>query len=304
MLRKLTIIVVLVAVYVAVVSRTIDHWNATFPSCHGSKCVVLVTGASRGIGRAIALRLGEAGYSVYAACRKEADFVQYDSVTNVTPVRLDSMNRTNVDEVIRKLPSLYAVVNNAGIGADSVFEFDQTWEAVIDLNLKAHMYITQKLLEQMRRNRQGRIVQIGSIIADIPGPGSAAYIASKSGLRAFADSLRREVRHLGVHVSTIQPGFTTGTDMAFSVLPRFLELRKRCATDSDFADYNKFYDEKAVNSFEMAFNATLGPMEEVTADVLHAIESPRPHNYYSQSILKYMTPIISLLPTGLQDIIF
>ena len=145
---KLTVAVLFVAVYVALCARVSDRMNAAFPTCQPAReaCAVLVTGGSRGIGRAIALRLARAGYAVYAGVRREKDGKQYDAVEGVTPVILDSTmflffffffcffpfffafssfsravsNRTNVDEVVRKLPTLYALFNNGGVGGDTV----------------------------------------------------------------------------------------------------------------------------------------------------------------------------------------
>ena len=92
---KLTLFVVAVGVYVALCARASDRMNASFPTCEPAReaCAVLVTGGSRGIGRAIALRLGRAGYAVYAGVRKRKDGEQFDAVEGVTPVILDGKEK-------------------------------------------------------------------------------------------------------------------------------------------------------------------------------------------------------------------
>merc|ERR1712137_1177723 len=110
---KLALLFLFGAVLFAYIARLSDVYNPSFPVCHGEKCLVLVTGASRGIGRATSLALAKAGYSVFACVRKESDLRQYDTVDRVTGVLLDVTNRTQQDELLRKLPPLYALVNNA-----------------------------------------------------------------------------------------------------------------------------------------------------------------------------------------------
>ena len=92
---KLTLFVVAVGVYVALCARVSDRMNASFPTCEPAReaCAVLVTGGSRGIGRAIALRLGRAGYAVYAGVRKWKDGERFDAVEGVTPVILDGKEK-------------------------------------------------------------------------------------------------------------------------------------------------------------------------------------------------------------------
>ena len=112
------------------------------------------------------------------------------------------------------------------------------------------MYLARQVLPAMRRNKRGRIVHTGSIAGEAVTAGATAYSVAKTGLRVFSDGLRREVRHLGIHSSTLEPGFTDDTDMPLEVSPRMKAYAKRAKEDSDFGDYSKFFTEKAIQDFE------------------------------------------------------
>ena len=212
-------------------------------------------------------------------------------------------NRTNVDEVVRKLPTLYALFNNAGIGGSDVFEFQDYWENVINVDLVAQMYVARQVLPSMRRAKRGRIVHTGSMAGELVKPGTVAYSVAKTGLRAFSDGLRREVRHLGIHSSILEPGYTDDTDMPKDLLPTMHANAKRAKTDETFADYGFHYTEAAIKQFQVMFDGTMGPVSEVADDALHAIDSARPHNVYWESLLKYLVPVLRVLPSGLLDVI-
>jgi NAD(P)-dependent dehydrogenase (short-subunit alcohol dehydrogenase family) len=287
------------AVFFAVVTRQSDFYNPTFPVCdvEKSKCSVLVTGASQGIGKAIVEELAAKGFHVYAAMRREADFLS--GLKNVVNIILDVNNATQVDEV--KSLDLWALVNNAGVGSDGVLEADQIWERTLQTNLVAPLRLTKTVLPQMRSlSRGGRIVNIGSVQSELAIPGSMAYVASKFGLRGFTHSLRREVSGFGIHASLIQPGFVA-TRMAEGLLPQFQAKKDLIGKDPVITAYAKFYDEKFIKEFQETYEATIGKMEEVVADVLHAVQSPRPHNVYTESVIKFLLPIVNVLPTIVVD---
>ena len=182
----------------------------------GSKSgAVLVTGASTGIGRATALHLAEKGYRVFAGIRKQKDA---DSLTeaasgNLTPITLDVSKAGHIEAAEKKVrravgkEGLYGLVNNAGIGDGGPIEFVpiEDFKRVIDVNLTGQVAMTQAFLPLIRR-ATGRIVFITSIGGKIATPFMSPYHASKFGLEAVADSLRREVKPWGIEVIVIEPG--------------------------------------------------------------------------------------------------
>ena len=179
------------------------------------KGAVLVTGASSGIGRATALHLAEKGYRVFAGVRKQkdADSLEAEASGDLTPVKLDVAKAADIEAAEKKVrravgkEGLYGLVNNAGIGDGGPVEFVpiEDFKRVIDVNLTGQVAMTQAFLPLIRR-ATGRIVFITSIGGKIATPFMSPYHASKFGLEAVADSLRREVKPWGIEVIVIEPG--------------------------------------------------------------------------------------------------
>ena len=216
----------------------------------------LVTGASRGIGKAIALRLAADGWRVVGtattaegAQRIEATFAQagYSSCLGCA---LNLSDREGLDESLDALwqkagPPL-AVVNNAGITKDALImrQSVEEFEEVLQVNLTGAFRIIRKALRGMLKARWGRVVNLGSVSAPMGNAGQAAYAASKSGLAAMTRSLAREVANRGITANTLEPGFiatdmTSGLDEAVratyqSAIPvqRFGEPEEVAATVS------------------------------------------------------------------------
>ena len=179
----------------------------------------LVTGASKGIGRAVALRLGEQGVSVavnYNSSADEADCtvdglrdlgVQAFSV-RADVSQLDQVTNM-VDEVTNKFGQIDILVNNAGIISDSLLVrmSDQAWDTVISTNLNGIFYCTRAVVRQMIRRRWGRIINIGSVVGIRGNIGQVNYSASKAGMIGFTKSLAKEVATRGITVNTVTPGY-------------------------------------------------------------------------------------------------
>jgi 3-oxoacyl-[acyl-carrier protein] reductase len=199
--------------------------SATQPATaagHGALAqVALVTGASRGIGRAIALMLAQAGYKVVGTATSDqgaaaiADALAPHGgqgwVLNVTDgTALDA----TVDRMAKELGGLHVLVNNAGITRDtlSMRMKDDDWDAVIDTNLKAVFRACRAATKPMMRQRYGRIVNITSVVGTSGNAGQANYAASKAGVAGLTRSLARELAPRQITVNCVAPGFIA-TDM-------------------------------------------------------------------------------------------
>jgi NAD(P)-dependent dehydrogenase (short-subunit alcohol dehydrogenase family) len=178
---------------------------------------VLVTGASSGIGRATALELDRRGFRVYAGIRKkrDADSLRKEGSEQLTPVRIDVAKPRSIAAAKRSVArkagaqGLAGLVNNAGIGSGGPIEHIpiDDFRKVIDVNLLGQVAITQAFLPLLRKGDQpGRVVFITSIGGRVAYPFMSPYHASKFGLEAVADSLRRELLPWGIKVIVIEPG--------------------------------------------------------------------------------------------------
>ena len=186
----------------------------------------LVTGAGRGIGRAVALALGRKGVSVTAVSRTAADL---DSLLGEIEasggrglafggdVRDASVTEGAVAAAVDRFGGLQILVNNAGVGAFANVEdtSDEDWDRIIGTNLTAVFRLTRAALPHLSR-RGGHVFMISSLAGVNPIAGMAAYCASKAALDHFSASLMLEVRHRGVKVTTIAPG---SVDTSFAGVP-------------------------------------------------------------------------------------
>ena len=188
--------------------------------------VALVTGASRGIGRAIALLLAERGFKVIGTATSDsgsaaigealAPFGGLGLTLNVTDAAaLDAA----IDGIVKAHGGLHVLVNNAGITRDTLAMRlkDDDWDAVIDTNLKAVFRACRAAIKPMMKQRFGRIVNITSVVGASGNPGQANYCASKAGVAGMTRSLARELGSRNITVNCVAPGFIA-TDMT-EVLP-------------------------------------------------------------------------------------
>jgi len=189
--------------------------------------VVMVTGASRGIGREIARLLAARGARVVAAARDAGRLD--DLVKEVVAaggqagaVALDVASRESVqaafEQTLQSHGRIDGLVNNAGITRDMLLLRMklEDWDAVIATNLTGAFLCTQAALKPMLKQRAGRIVNISSVVALAGNPGQANYVASKAGLIGFTKSVAREVASRGITVNAVAPGFIE-TDMTAAI---------------------------------------------------------------------------------------
>lgn len=208
--------------------------EAASPSLQGQ--VAIVTGASRGIGRAVALALATAGASVvvnYANSSKAAD----ELVTQITEqggtalaLQADVSKADQVEALIaaavEKWGRVDVLVNNAGITRDTLLLRMklEDWQAVVDLNLTGVFLCTRAVAKIMLKQRSGRIINIASVAGQMGNPGQANYSAAKAGVIGFTKTVAKELASRGVTVNAVAPGFIA-TDMTEG-LPKTDEILK------------------------------------------------------------------------------
>jgi 3-oxoacyl-[acyl-carrier protein] reductase len=184
--------------------------------------VALVTGASRGIGRAIAQLLAERGFRVVGTATSEAGAAGIgEALASRAGCRGIVLDVTDgaavgaaVDAVVRDLGTLHVLVNNAGITRDqlSMRMKDEDWDLVLATNLSAVFRASRAVLRPMMKQRYGRIVNITSVVGASGNPGQANYAAAKAGVAGMTRALAREVGSRGITVNCVAPGFIE-TDM-------------------------------------------------------------------------------------------
>jgi 3-oxoacyl-[acyl-carrier protein] reductase len=183
--------------------------------------VALVTGASRGIGRAIALSLAQAGFKVVGTATSAAGadaisaaLAPYQGQGRVLNVNDAGALDACVEGLVAALGGLHVLVNNAGITRDmlSMRLRDDDWDAVLDTNLKAVFRACRAATKPMMRQRYGRIINITSVVGASGNAGQANYAAAKAGVAGLTRSLARELGSRNVTVNCVAPGFIA-TDM-------------------------------------------------------------------------------------------
>ncbi len=224
------------------------------------KKVALITGASRGIGKACALELARAGYDV------AINYVGNEEAANVTVSELKSLGsdaqayrfdvtnkdavESSVAEVISKYGKIDVLVNNAGITRDGLFMrmSPENWEAVINTNLNSAYYVSNPVVKLMIKQRSGAIINMSSIVGVYGNAGQANYAAAKAGLIGFTKSLAKELASRNVRVNAIAPGFIE-TDMTKDLpLDNMAEHipMKKLGKPEDIAKAVKFFADDAL----------------------------------------------------------
>lgn len=177
---------------------------------------VFVSGASRGIGKNIAIHFAKNNYKVVGTSRNE--FKLDDDLENFIPIKLDVTSRDDIKNCFNKLKSLdllpNILINNAGITSDQIFlrMKDDDWDNVIETNLTGTYNLSKVFIKNMVKNRNGRIINISSVSGLMGNPGQVNYASSKSALNGFTKSLAKEVGSRNITVNSVAPGFID-TDM-------------------------------------------------------------------------------------------
>ena len=185
--------------------------------------VALVTGASRGIGRAVALALGEAGATVIGTATSANGAADIDAGLKAAGIQgvglaLDVCDaaacEAAVADIDKQFGAIAILVNNAGITRDNLAMRmkDEDWDAVLDTNLKAVFRMSRLVMRGMMKAREGRIVNITSVVGSSGNPGQANYAAAKAGVAGMSRALARELGSRNITVNCVAPGFID-TDM-------------------------------------------------------------------------------------------
>lgn len=184
------------------------------------KKIALVTGASRGIGKATALALTEQGYFVVGTATSDngaaaiAEYLGDNGTGRVLNVTEEGAIDALVSDIMASFGPIAALVNNAGITRDNLLMRmkDAEWDDIIQTNLSAIFKLSKAVLRGMMKQRFGRIINVGSVVGSTGNPGQANYAAAKAGVIGFSKSMAREVASRGITVNVVAPGFID-TDM-------------------------------------------------------------------------------------------
>lgn len=264
---------------------------------------VLITGASRGIGRVTALRLADSGWDVIGGVRRPEDgeALQAERPDRIRWVRLDVTDAVDVAGLDAALPDqLDAVVNNAGVVVAGPVEAvpldDLRWQ--LEVNVVGQAAVTQAVLPRLRAST-GRIVFVSSVSGRVATPGTGAYNASKFALEGMVDALRMEVRPWGVRAILVEPA-QTATDMWHSATDE-LDAAEAKMTDEHRRLYAKQLDFARNRMIPMSQKLAV-PAEDVAADIERALTDRRPKaRYVVGTGPRIQAALSSLLPTPVLD---
>ncbi len=243
---------------------------------------ILITGASTGIGRACALHMAAAGFTVFAGVRKTGDgeALQQASSGRLIPVLLDVTEAASIDEAVKTVSdatggALFGLMNNAGISASGALELltIPAIRQVFDVNVLGMFAVTKAFLPLLRKS-QGRIINTASISGLFAAPGMSVYAASKHAVEGLSESLRLELRPFGISVSVLEPGAIRAEIWSKALAQG---QTNKAHTDPDiyqlYAPLVKFYK-------NLIDTQPYLPPETVADCVHHAFTAKKPKNHY------------------------
>jgi NAD(P)-dependent dehydrogenase (short-subunit alcohol dehydrogenase family) len=264
---------------------------------------VLVTGAGRGIGRAITERMSGRGWDVYATARSADALSSLERIPNVHAVPLDITDRSAIAGLADRLPAaLNGVVNNAGIivnGPVEALSLDDL-SRQLEVNVTAQIGVTQAVLPKIRAGH-GRVVFMSSVSGLITLPGAGGYSASKYAVESLADALRMELRPWQIPVSLIEPG-PTRTDMWADMLD---EYDRMVAGLSD--EHRELYAAHLAGNRKLLtrMQKFVGDPKKVVKAVDHALTAKHPkRRYLCDNLSRVQKVVVGLTPTAVNDAVF
>jgi len=256
--------------------------------------VLLITGCSSGIGRAIALEAARRGHIVFASAR-DRNAIRDLEAQSIRTLQLDVQDAASCAEAVqivrRDTGRLDALVNNAGYGQYGAIEdvSIERWEQQFDVNVFGTVRMIQAALPPMREARRGTIVNMSSVAGKLSIPFAAPYCAAKHALEAISDALRVELSPFGIRVVVIEPG---------PIVSQFEERARREVNSllKGKGPYSRFYGE-AERAMEGDFRRGQLPAEAVARVVLKAVEARRPKIRYTLTLMsKTLIPLRRILP--------
>ena len=249
---------------------------------------VLITGATDGLGKALALLLAERGYRVFAAGRSPEKLAQLDAAAREKKVPLESAAldvcsddsvKHGVEHVLARAGAIDVLVNNAGVNYTAAVEdlSMEAWRAQFETNFFGVLRVTRAVLPQMRERRSGRILMMSSISGLVTAPTQGAYSSSKHALEALSNALRMELYPFHIPVVLIEPGYiVTGIGKAAAELSKpYLEKG---------GPYTSLYARSLISVNAARARSKTTP-EDCARVMLHAIETPRPKPRYGVTSL-------------------
>ena len=230
--------------------------------------VALVTGASRGIGAAIAQQLIEDGFFVVGTATSEsgAEKLSAQFADQGTGAVLDVRDASGIDtlvtEIEQKYGSVMILVNNAGVTKDNLLlrMSEDDWDDILNIHLKAVFRLSKRVLKGMTKARFGRIINISSVVAHFANPGQSNYSAAKAGIEAFSRSLAKEMGSRQITVNSIAPGFIA-TEMTEQLSE---DIRKKMSDQVALSRFGQPQDIANAVSFLASDKASY-----ITGTVLH-----------------------------------
>jgi NAD(P)-dependent dehydrogenase (short-subunit alcohol dehydrogenase family) len=259
--------------------------------------VVLITGATDGLGKAAAILLAERGYRVYAAGRSAEKRAQLDQIAHTKNLPLKSLEldvcsdesvRSAVARVLSEAGTIDVLINNAGLGYMAVVEelkMDDMRQQ-FETNVFGVLRVTQAVLPHMRERRSGRILMVSSVAGLVSPPTYGAYSASKHALEGLSNALRLELYPFGVEVVLIEPGYivTNFQQTATTLAKPYVDASKS-------SPYAKVYSGAWSGASKGRGDSKTTP-EDCARVMLHAIETPAPKPRYG------VTPLARLVKFG------
>jgi NAD(P)-dependent dehydrogenase (short-subunit alcohol dehydrogenase family) len=256
----------------------------TAPS-RSSQKVVLITGATDGLGKAAAILLAERGYHVYAAGRSKEKRAQLDDLARTKNLPLESLEldvcsddsvRTAVQHVLSEAGAIDVLINNAGLGYMAVVEElkMEDMRSQFETNVFGVLRVTQAVLPHMRERQSGRILMISSVAGLVSPPTYGAYSSSKHALEGLSNALRLELYPFGIEVVLIEPGYivTNFQQTATALAKPYVDASKS-------SPYAKIYSGAWSGANKGRNNSKTTP-EDCARVILHAIETSSPNPRY------------------------
>lgn len=273
---------------------------------------VLITGASKGIGKAAALYFHQHGFKVYAGMRKISDGVDLVAQSNgaILPIKVDLANISNLDEIYQTIlqndasSPFVGLVHNAATPWSGPFQYqsEEQLRLTYDVNLVAPAIMTTKFIPLIRKNR-GRIVFVSSLSKYLPIPFLGAYVSSKTGLDGLAAVVRAELSLFGAHSSLVTSG-SVMTDMnkLYVEENHLLQLDKSVQKEA-IESYGCYYSEKQTahrNGMLNIYHTT----KETDEAIFDAVTSSNPKNEYLLGQEGRIIKVLSKLPSWFLDVYF